>query len=57
MPQMLPEYLSTSIFMCVRAVKALARLRVCANASGALDDQIFEKCQKSQESYNAAIFF
>ena len=31
--------------MCVRAVKALARLRVCADASGALEDQIFNKCQ------------
>ena len=30
MPQMLPEHLSTSI-LCVREVKALARLPVCAN--------------------------
>ena len=37
-------------------MKALTRQRVCADAS-ALDDQIFNKCQKSHESYKAAIFF
>ena len=31
--------------MCVRAVKTLTRLRVCADTSGALDDQILNKCQ------------